>query len=159
MHIFKRKLYRATGSVLVILEKEALPRFGASVNKWCSPTAADESSSFPLVMLRSKEMPVWGQIIDHYWAQQNSRAGILKPLYISSPSAHVYLVVYSLNATLSCCQVERLYSLKRRVEERESYLFICCDVMRGESDTFVIYLDSFTVQQRPLYYVSLLSAS
>lgn len=56
-------------------------------------------------------------------------------------------------------QVEELYSLKRSVEERESYLFICCDVMRGESDTFLIYFDSFTVQQRPLYYVSLLSAS
>lgn len=68
-------------------------------------------------------------------------------------------VVYSLNAALILCQVEGLYSLKRRVEERESYLFIRCDVMRGESGTFVIYLDSFTVQQRPLYYVSLLSAS
>lgn len=37
--------------------------------------------------------------------------------------------------------------------------FFCCDVTRGESDTFVMYHDSFMVQQRPLYCVSSLSAS
>lgn len=42
---------------------------------------------------------------------------------------------------------------------RVLFIFFCCDAMRGESDTFVMYHDSFMVQQRPLYCVSSLSAS
>lgn len=42
---------------------------------------------------------------------------------------------------------------------RVLFFFFCCDVTRGQSDTFVMYLDSFMVQQRPLYCVSSLSAS
>ncbi len=38
-------------------------------------------------------------------------------------------------------------------------LFFCCDATCGASDTFVMYLDSFMVQQRPLYCASPLSAS
>ena len=35
----------------------------------------------------------------------------------------------------------------------------CCDAARGASDTFVMYPDSFMVQQRPLYCAPSLSAS
>lgn len=44
-------------------------------------------------------------------------------------------------------------------EESENLIFCVCDVACGASDTFVMYLDSFMVQQRPLYRASSLSAS
>lgn len=134
-----------------------LPQFGTSVNN--SPTAVDESGKFSLVTMQRRNVG----LRPNNWLLLNTTEQqsweIFKPFYVFPHVRHAHHAVYSLNATHSFCQVAGLYSLKRKAKERESYLFICCDVMCGESDTLVIYLDSFTVQQRPFYYVSLLSAS
>lgn len=83
------------------------------------------------------------------WQDSSRRCFKISVVFLSSNT-------YSFNTIFSRCQVEEVMIARRG--EWESYYF-CCDVARGASDTFVMYPDSFMVQQRPLYCVSSLSAS